>query len=723
MIEIEHLLFVCAWLIIYFILQLCTWLVLRPWLSSTLALPASFAVSLLCSCLISWYLAWFGFSPAFTPVIFLILTGIVLGEVQRARVGISSDLKEGGWYYALFFIVFFVMLIMRMLHPDINGGEKFMDHAFLASMMQAPIVPPLDPWFAGESLSIYYYLGHWCFAILALIAKIPSWIAFQFVLPTVASIAAVQLYGIGKLLLHKFSLLPVICLFIVNPAYIYQHIIGTAPGAVLWHSSRVIEDAITEYPLFTFLFGDVHAHAMGIFNQAFFLLIIVYVFTQWRKITNTEKVVCAVLLGISLGTMPGMHSWDALIYGMVFGFAAVLIWYHISEQNRENKEERFIGGTWLSMLCTHLYADIVGICKDRKEVLGSRAVILYLWILVPVVTLVSYAPFLLMMRTYGALGVGFVYTRTTLSEFLLVFGWFLFLLVCTLYSDIKKRPYLLLISVPFILMGYFVIGFILVLLAYLIARHEGVTDFLIGCGLFLVLLCELVYMIDAIGPDWYRMNTIFKAYLPAWLLIGVGSLCIASIHLERFIDQRYNSESINRINEIIKKCTVGVTLVALLVTPVIGTLDGFGQVTLNGYAWLERHHPDDYAAIEYLRSYSDGRSPGTYAIVEASEGDYLYYGRISSATGIPTILGWSFHEMNWRSDNPPGWFWERMGDITAIYEQPSLSSELMAKYNANLLIVGAPERTRYQIPADPDAYLPYLVPVFTKGETTIYERQ
>jgi YYY domain-containing protein len=716
MIEIEHLLFVCAWLIVYLILQLCTWLVLRPWLSPTLALPASFAASLLFSCLISWYLAWLEFPPAFTPGIFLILAGIVLHEVQRARKDILSDLKEGKWHYVLFFIVFFTMLIVRMLSPNIDGGEKFMDHAFLASIMRAPLVPPPDPWFAGETLNVYYYLGYWCFAVLAIIAKIPSWIAFQLVLPTVSSVAAVQLYGIGKLLLKRVSLLPVICLFIVNPAFIYQYISETGTFYVLWNSSRVIEAAITEYPLFTFLFGDVHAHAMALFNQTFFILIIVYLFTQWKKLVNAEKGTCAILIGISLGTMPGLHSWDALIYGMIFGLAAIFIWYQISDE--ENRES----GTWFSIWCAHLYTDILGICKKPREVFGSRAVILYLWILVPVVTLVSYAPFFAMMRAYGALGIGFVHTRTTLTEFLLVFGWFLVLMACTLYSDINKRPYLLLIAVPFIVTGYLVIGLVLVLLAYIIARHEGVTDFLIGCGLLLVLLCELVYMVDGMGPDWYRMNTIFKSYLPAWLLIGIGSLCSVSIHAEKFIHQTFPDERRGRINDFITKCTIGVTLVAILVTPFIGTLNGFGDITLNGHAWLGRHHPDDYAAIEYLHSYYDGWSPGTYAIVEAGGGDYQYNARISSATGIPTILGWSFHEMNWRADNPPGWYGERTTDITTIYEQPDQSSEIMAKYNANLLIVGLPEREKYQIPEGPDAYFPYLVPIFTEGETTIYER-
>ena len=718
MIEIEHLLFACAWLLIYLLLQLSTWIILRPFISLSLALPGSFAASLLFLCLISWYLAWLGFPPTYALGVLLILAGIVLGGVKRSRIGILSDLNKGKWYYILFFAVFLSMLIVRMLYPDINGAEKFMDHAFLASIMRTPIVPPLDPWFAGGTLEVYYYLGHWCFAILGMIATIPSWVLFQFVLPTVASVSAVQLYGVGKLILNRFSLLPVLCLFVVNPAFIYEYITGTDAFSLLWNSSRVIEAAITEYPLFTFLFGDVHAHALGIFNQAFFILLIVYLFSQWQKLSLVERTVCAILMGISLGTMPGINSWDALVYGPVFVLAAILIWYQsCSKVKREASCGAF---AWLSAWFVHLYAHISGIYKEREKMSNSSATVLYLWILVPAIILLSYAPFFLMMHTEGAQGIGFVYTKTTLHEFLLVFGWFLLFFVCTLFSEVKKRPYLLLISVPFIITGYLVMGLIATLLCYLVARHEGVSDFLLGCGLFITLACEIVYMVDGMGPDWYRMNTIFKLYLPAWLLIGVGSICSAGIHAEHFMDRVCNDEKRSAIEKISTGIVGVITLACILGAPFIayGTLGGYDhRPTLDGYAWMERAYPDDYAAIVYLRELS-----AEHVLVEAEGGDYLYYGRISSATGIPAILGWPFHEIMWRGDNPPGWYGERMRDLSMMYEQPDMTAEIMEKYNADLLILGASERERYHIPADESSYLFDLIPIFTAGTTTIYQR-
>jgi YYY domain-containing protein len=719
MIEIEHLLLVCAWLITYLALQLCTWLILRIWLSSRLALPASFAVSLLCSCLISWYLAWLGFSPKFTLGIVLILTGLVF-RVQKARIGILPDLKDGIWYYALFFIVFFAMLVVRILFPDINGGEKFMNHAFLASIMRTPLVPPLDPWFVGGRLDVYYYLGHWCFATLGIISHIPSWVVFQFVHPTVVSVAAVQLYGIGKLLLKRFSLLPVICLFIANPSLVYAYARGVDPFHLFLTSSRTIPETITEYPLFTFLFGGVHAHAMGVFNQTFFIFLIVYLCTQWQKLIHSERTICAILAGISLGTMVGMNSWDALAYGPIFILVAVVIWYQT--HRGVDGEEPFMVQTSVSKACVHLYHDVSSLLKKRTEISHSTAAIWYLWILVPLIAFLSYFPFFLMMSGEGVSGVGVVHTKTTLSEFFLVFGWFLLLFVCTLYSDIKKRPYLFLIAIPFMIIGYPLIGFILVLLVYLVARREGVSDFLFGCGLLLVLFCELLYIKDGLAwSDAYRMNTVFKLYFSAWFLLGVGSLCSASTRVERLMDQVCHTKKGAIIEKYLPRLAIGGVLVLILLVPVLydecKPRSYYKTHGLDGYAWMEKVHPDAYAAVLYLRELS-----GEYVLVEAEGGYNSHYARISSATGIPSIIGWSHHERMWRGDNPPGWEHERKTDLSIIYEHPERASEIMEKHNANLLIFGALERERYQISDDFGAYLTDLVPIFTAGETVIYQR-
>ena len=62
-----------------------------------------------------------------------------------------DDLRTEWHWEILFLICFFLMLDVRFVNPTISYAEKFMDHAFLASVMRNPVVPPLDPWFAGAS--------------------------------------------------------------------------------------------------------------------------------------------------------------------------------------------------------------------------------------------------------------------------------------------------------------------------------------------------------------------------------------------------------------------------------------------------------------------------------------------------------------------------------------------------------------------------------------------
>ena len=110
-----------------------------------------------------------------------------------------------------------------------------------------------------------------------------------------------------------------------------------------------------------------------------------------------------------------------------------------------------------------------------------------------------------------------------------------------------------------------------------------------------------------------------------------------------------------------------------------------------GLRILETQHPADAGAVAYLRSLA-----GNEILVEAEKGDYSYYSRVSSFTGIPAIIGQPFHEFMWRGDDD-GWYADRPADIRAIYEQPEKTIPLMKKYNATLLYVGDSERERYTV--------------------------
>jgi uncharacterized membrane protein len=185
------------------------------------------------------------------------------------------------------------------------------------------------------------------------------------------------------------------------------------------------------------------------------------------------------------------------------------------------------------------------------------------------------------------------------------------------------------------------------------------------------------------GDTYFRMNTVFKTYLPAWIMLGIASFSMAGKWLA------------TRVPVISQKKTVVLAVIVvcgLFTVPFIVSYNsGYGTGTLDGIAYLNETHPGDAAAVAYLNTLN-----GNEHIVEAEGGDYSYYSRISSFTGIPAIIGMPFHEFMWRSDDT-GWFNARNTDIKTIYEQPDKTICLMEKYNATLLYVGDAEHEKYNV--------------------------
>jgi uncharacterized membrane protein len=75
--------------------------------------------------------------------------------------------------------------------------------------------------------------------------------------------------------------------------------------------------------------------------------------------------------------------------------------------------------------------------------------------------------------------------------------------------------------------------------------------------------------------------------------------------------------------------------------------------TLDALAWIgqTRRSADDLPAIEWLLAHG----PAGAVVLEApgNKGAYTPEGRVSSATGLPTLVGWTHHENQWRGWTRP----------------------------------------------------------------------
>jgi len=192
----------------------------------------------------------------------------------------------------------------------------------------------------------------------------------------------------------------------------------------------------------------------------------------------------------------------------------------------------------------------------------------------------------------------------------------------------------------------------LIALAYILLRQLGRSPrrdesnaadarpfvaMLVGIAGLLTLAPEFVYLRDGFGD---RMNTIFKFYFAGWILWG-----LAAAYAVTELWPRRSS-----LAGALRTLTLLPVLLGLAY-PILATWTitrGFAPEygpTLDGAAHLARSAADDYAAIQWINA---GLPRGVIAEAARSGSSYSGYGRIATHTGLPAVLGWDFHEWQWR---------------------------------------------------------------------------
>jgi len=227
---------------------------------------------------------------------------------------------------------------------------------------------------------------------------------------------------------------------------------------------------------------------------------------------------------------------------------------------------------------------------------------------------------------------------------------------------------------------------------------------LILFGAMLVIVPEFIYIRDFFG---YRINTIFKFYYQAWLLWGLAAAYGTAVLLSEL------KGGWGRVHYL--------SLVMVLVLGLPYTLYGVwdranGFAPNNGFVVdgaLTVLSGEDTAGAEFLRN----APPGVLA--EAVGDSYTAYGRISAHSGQPTVLGWKFHESQWRGgETEKG---TREADIGRLYTTGNWfeAQIILEQYDIRYIYVGSLERIRYAV--NDTKFIRNLTPVFQIGSVTIYE--
>jgi uncharacterized membrane protein len=103
----------------------------------------------------------------------------------------------------------------------------------------------------------------------------------------------------------------------------------------------------------------------------------------------------------------------------------------------------------------------------------------------------------------------------------------------------------------------------------------------------------------------------------------------------------------------------------------------------------------DYNVIRWLQDNVEG----TPIIMEAqSEAEYRWGGRISIYTGMPSVIGWNWHQRQQRTlDSLPLLVQQRVANVNAFYSttDTQVAANILQHYDVSYVIVSALEQARF----------------------------
>jgi YYY domain-containing protein len=511
-------------------------------------------------------------------------------------------------------------------------------------------------------------------------------------------------------------------------------------GEWLWNPSRLMPggpgNEIMEFPLFTFLYSDLHAH-MLIMPLTLFIIAWSVAFIKSHAIMKRAEWVAALLIGaLFTGALKPTNTWDLYAF---FPFAALAVLYAINRHFEWNG--RFNIPDWAGRLVISFA--FVG----ALYILGS----------------VMYSPFDHWFGlAYGSVS-HWTASHTPISTYLTHWGLFLFLITCWLawethewmahtpLSSLKYlRPYRLLIEIAlavFIsLLVFFafeevVITWLALPLAVwaggLLLRPEmpGVKRavlLMVGTALALTIAVENI----ALDGDLGRMNTIFKIYMQAWLFLAVSAGACFAWLLSAFPQWKWIWRMIFQIGLYFLLAGAFMYTLTATVDKIDDRVSADTPRTLDGITFMKyTEHWDgdtmqlsqDYRAIRWLQDNVQG-SP---VIVEAQCTEYRWCTRMTVYTGLPGVFGWQNHQRQQRGAVAGHLITERVEAIALFYNTTDIqvARDFLKKYDVQYIVVGQLERNVYPLlDGVPDGLAKfeqydgkYWNEVYHDEDTTIYE--
>ncbi|MCD6033975.1 MAG: tetratricopeptide 4, partial [Thermomicrobiales bacterium] len=663
---------------------------------------------------------------------------------------------------AAFWLVFIIFLSFRLINPDswhpFWGGEKPMEFAQINAIARSAYFPPYDPWYSDGYINYYYY-GFYLVAFLFKATGIPAEIGFNLALPTfiamlasggftVAAALARGLTGSARLaLLGGWTGVLALCL-LGNLSALYRLLEGI-PARVdpfifwTWGGSRAIDDVITEFPYFTGLYADLHAHVVALpLTVATIGVCLAIATTRLPEKPLVPAIARLIALALLLGTLSATNAWDVPVYaalGTVSIFMATSSVKPISRRLLALTAGSLLtlGGAWLLFLPFHLH--FVALFSQIALVRDPTDLTQFLSHLGGLTLIAALGLSILFLTGFGQ-GVAVPGpqgdTKNNSSSPITYdppspWGTRLVPLII---------PVAALVAAAGALTGHAVFGLLFALGSAAAAGWlrldrptHRVICLLLAAAMFTAAGTEIVVVADdLIGTAAYRMNTVFKFYNQVWVLLGLTGAALFALMIQvarneggRVARWQGSGQNVLPVTPrprdpaiIVARLGAPLTVLVLLAAltyPVLATgprleqrfTPGTPLGTLDAFRWMESGAVPVLGSPAYDEiSYAGDRDAiawfftnvsGSPVVAEASIGPYRCNGsRISAATGLPTIIGWERHQQQQRyPDTLPA----RVADVETLYTSADSDEKasILRRYNVEYVVVGDLERI-YPIP-------------------------
>ena len=645
----------------------------------------------------------------------------------------------------VFIVILFLMCYFKGFLPDINGQEKYMDYGFIMSMMRNDKLPANDMWLSGYSIN-YYYFGQYLWTVIIKATGVNTGAGYNLAMCSATAIPFALSFSIGKFLIEASTMKG----FIDNKVIKYVAGFFTGCAVSLWgnsHSFYYDENSIgntflktfsnwginvgrtdnffypdstrfigwnpevttnggdftiEEFPFYSYLVGDLHAHVISMMIVLLITAIMLSLISSVKLPTSEEAavttsfenlssghsrlvpeftatinlhlVLCAILLGCAQMT----NYWDFLIY-FIFCSMAFLIVNTIKS------------GEFVNLFGAIVFVINVGGILLIYLSQGSNPLLLY-----ALEAILMVAVFLFLVVSPSALPrtsfqMSFLFTFATLTAlpFNLNFD-----MISNSLGKVKNTSPLFQLFILYgthVIICVFFVVMVFVFKNYqyvstskakklsgatpVIGGNENFTNpiqkffatrniidiFVCGMtvvGIMMLIAPEIFYVRDIYTAGYLRSNTMFKFCFAAFIILSI-CMIYSVVRLLWFVNKKGKYSS--------ALFAVAIVFGLMLFIPAHYTMASLKQrcgkelkkedyKQLDGTAYLEyytspivsENYPGNLTSYQVCINWFNSNVKGDPVICEAYGDSYTDSCIVSAYTGLPTVFGWQTHEWLWR---------------------------------------------------------------------------